>query len=180
MDELLNKRYMKEIDNSIREKALHYAKEDRMIEFLSLFFNVFNGANPDVEVVEVEIGEKNIFSSFLVDGANWKEVLTRLSGEHKEFVRWFENIALFANGIETVPSTCVVRFDKRKYDADELSVMSDIQKYITAIKDKDCAEVYTIEEFENILNRHLPMDRYYNTYVLFGRKMYSNEYKEEV
>lgn len=61
----------------------------------------------------------------------------------------------------------VVRFDKNKFDITMLGASTDEEKYKTALSYIGKGSViFTSKEFEDKLNKQLPMDRYMQSYIV--------------
>lgn len=100
--------------------------------------------------------------------------ITQSINDFATFKEWLKEIKHFietnlpSGKEESVKSkgTFVVTFPKTSYTLDMLEGKSDIEKYQAALDGGNECKVYTNEEYCNILNQHLPLDKYVLTFIV--------------
>lgn len=78
-------------------------------------------------------------------------------------------------------SIYVVRFDKNKFDITMLGASTDENKYKTALSHVGNGSViFTSKEFEDRLNKQLPMDRYMQSYIVCVSDSFVEELNKKI
>lgn len=181
------------MNDEIKEKALDYLKEDKIIDFFKLFFNVHQKddslyldtwtKNGSLVYIPLSIEKwkedlamyiKN-FSDNLNENIGDTDKLTRVQVDYVNFLKWISEIydIIHLNDTYEVPNLpkketdiYVVTFDKGHYRKAELEELSDEEKFETARRDKKRCYVHTKYEYEEIINSFKPLEKYVWTYII--------------
>lgn len=181
------------MNDEIKEKALEYLKEDKIIDFFKLFFNVHRKddslymdtwtKNGSLIYIPLSIDKwkedferyiKN-FSDNLNESIGDTDKLTRVQVDSVNFLKWISEIFNLITLNDTYEAgdlpkketdIYVVTLDKGHYKKKDLEEMSDKEKFETALKDNKRCQVYTRYEYEDLINAFKPLEKYVWTYIV--------------